>query len=323
MNVACMRQDHFGTLQGMIVSSLATSQNRRPFTVLASLAWGPVGLSLRRFNSLCHKRYCTWYMWHAASCMLVLGLGGDGDAWPRRAVQVSVNGLSVWYRQCWGRLLLLLLLPCMCHVNKPWGFTMKHVDWRTETVTVNGKGAARAVFALERRQLRSAEKTCPGSPATAPETAAAPWAFGSGPGRLRHGMSPVSHPPRQAEGTCPSSPWAERCLPVPENPPEWLRPAVPVRERGEKGDPLGMVCECGDEAGVQTPGAKHNRTWGTEGFPQPCSVSPQQGQMAELLTSLNSLLHSGLPPSSHKRKTSFFATSLWHLANTLSVRNSF
>ena len=189
---------------------------------------------------------------------------------------------------------------------------------------MNRKGAARAVFALGRQRLHSAEKTCPGSPATAPETAAAPWAFGRRSAPVRAdcgtGMGPVSC---QAKGTCPSSPRAEQRLPVPET---GLSDCgrqhlhrCSARERGEKGDPLGTVRECEDEPGVQTRGAKGNRTWGTEGFPQPCSVSPQQGQKAELLTSLNALLHPGLhpglhlglPPSSHKRKTRGFLLLLY------------
>lgn len=52
MNIARMREDHSGTLQGMIVSTAATSQQQHPFTTLGSLVWGQVGLRLLRFSNV-------------------------------------------------------------------------------------------------------------------------------------------------------------------------------------------------------------------------------------------------------------------------------
>lgn len=163
-----MREDHSGTLQGMIVSTPAASQQQHPFTTLGSLVWGRVGLRLLRFSNVFAirdtRRGCAWQRvagWCVASGVMVT----SGLAVPRRSV---LNGVRVWQGQRWSRLL-----------HWPQGRSRYGEPQRCSKNRVCSEKAAVGLRWENLPWLTSrGPQNCRCSPGL--------WeAFGSGPGRLR------------------------------------------------------------------------------------------------------------------------------------------
>lgn len=170
-----------------------------------------------------------------------------------------------------------------------------YVDSRAGAVTANRRAAARAAFALRRWRSGSAEKTCPGSPAVAPRTAAAPRASGRHLALVRASCG---------AGTGPSSVPSGRAAPA--------RPADRPELPGS-----------GESRGIPHAGMSRASKPGEQRAPGPggprdflrLAVSPQRGQMAESRTSPMPCFSQVfcLLPTKEKRGFLLFLYGIWQI----------